>query len=558
MDSLSRMVRRLADPRSFERGQAYLSAGAVRSLALDAGALRAIVGGTSDYQVRLELAPDGLDWSCSCPYGETGEFCKHCVATALAWEQDDPPSAGEDRQLLEFLRSRDAVWLADELLAASRTDPLLRARLEVAAGADARGACDDRALRNQLERAIEITDFVDYRSAYSYFHDIDEVLDDVAGLTDAGFPAAAGELALYAMQLLEDSAGLVDDSDGGLRVALERTEDIHLDASAAGDPDPVELAELLFDHATASKYEMFRDVLPDYEPVLGPSGMARYRELVEQAWRDLPLKEPNDYSTRRYTVNHLMERLAECTGGADALIEVLARDLTAGHDVLRIAQRLCDDGRDDEALEWLQRGMAEFPPDGRLRSLAAACHVRADRPAEAGELLWVNFTERPELERYVALHDGTGEQFPDWRERAIAVLRKHPATTSRFGPSPYGRPPGRSALVEVLLWEGDLDGAWNAAQEGGCRDDLWMRLARERAKVRPADTIPILVAAANQSIGYKKRESYRVAAGLLSEAGALFTRCDRTADFESHLAALRATHRQKRALQEELNHAGLP
>src|SRR5881227_3433001 len=104
------MVRRLADPRSFERGQAYLSAGAVRSLAFDAGALSAIVGGTSDYQVRLELTPDGLDWSCSCPYGETGEFCKHCVATALAWEEDDEPSAAENGQLLEFLRSQDAAW----------------------------------------------------------------------------------------------------------------------------------------------------------------------------------------------------------------------------------------------------------------------------------------------------------------------------------------------------------------------------------------------------------------------------------------------------------------
>jgi uncharacterized Zn finger protein len=552
----------LADPRSFERGQAYFAASLVRSLSDDGESVTATVEGTSVYRAGLGLTPDGLDWWCSCPYGETGEFCKHCVATALAWQEargeSEESESADDKRLREFLRAQEPEWLADELLAAARTDPLLRARLDVAAGTDAVIAYDDRALRNELERAIEISDFVDYRSAYSYFQDVDDTLDSVSELIDAGFPDAAAELALYAMELLEGSGGRVDDSDGGLRAALDAAQEIHVAASAAGDPDPLELAEVLFGRAVASDYEMFRDVLPVYEPMLGPNGMARYRELVEAAWRDLPPKKPNDYSSHRYTVTYLMERLADSTGGTDVLIEVLSRDLTSGYDVLRIAQRLCADGRDDEALDWLSRGMADFAPDERLRSLAADCHVRAGRLAEAGALLWVNFTSHPSLESYIALHDATGAQFQVWRERAIAVLRKHPATTARFAASPYGQPSGRSTLVEVLLWEEDVDAAWQAAQDGGCRDDLWLRLARLRAEARPADAIPILVSAANQSIGHKNRNSYQVAAGLLTEARTLFARCDRTADFESHLTALRTTHRQKRALREELDRAGLP
>jgi uncharacterized Zn finger protein len=541
-----RTVRRMADARSFERGQAYFAAGLVRRLTVDGASVTATVEGTSIYRIRLETTVDGLDGQCSCPYGQEGVFCKHCVATALAWleaggevmEQRREPVT--DERLREFLRAQDPGWLADELLAAARVDPLLRARLDVAAGTNAQVAYDDRMLRDRLELAIEIGDFVDYRSAYSYFHDVGEALDSVAELVDAGFPDAAANLAEYALELLEGAAGLIDNSDGGLRVALEQAEEIHLAACAAGDPDPEELAEVLFDRALASDYEVFRSVLPDYEPMLGPSGMSRYRELVEEAWRQLPPKKPNDYSSRRYTVTYLMERLADCTGGTDALIKVLSRDLTSGYDVLRIAQQLCADGRDDEALSWLARGMADFPPDGRLRSLAAECHVRAGRLAEAGELLWANFTDRPSLESFIALHDATGEQFPTWRERAIAVLRKHPAATARFTASPYGQPPGHSTLVEVLLWEDDLDAAWQAAKDGGCRDDLWLRLARAGAETRPADAIPILVSAANQSIGYKQRRSYQVAAGLLTEARTLFARCERTADFESHLAALRS------------------
>jgi hypothetical protein len=61
--------------------------------------------------------------------------------------------------------------------------------------------------------------------------------------------ATALKLAEYALDLLEASAQLVDDSDGGLRAALDRAEEVHLAACEAGEPDPVALAELLVQSA---------------------------------------------------------------------------------------------------------------------------------------------------------------------------------------------------------------------------------------------------------------------------------------------------------------------
>jgi hypothetical protein len=463
-----------------------------------------------------------------------------------------------DEQLREFLQGRDPVWLAEQLVTAARADPLLRARLDLAAGADPGDAYDDRALRTRLKRAIEVADFVEYGGAYSYFHHVGEALDSVAELVAGGFPAVAVGLAEYASDLLEASAELVDDSDGGLREALDRVEEIHLAACSAARPDPVALAESLVNRALASDHEVLLDVLPAYEPVLGSAGTARYRELVEQAWQGLQVGERRGHGTRRFVVTYLMERVAEHSGGTDALVEVLARDVAGAYDVLRIAERLCADGRDQEALEWLGRGMTEFPPDPRLRTLAADCHVRAGRRAAAGELLWANFIGSPSLPNYIALHNATAEQFPAWRERALTVLRDQPARSDRFTPLPFIRAPGRSTLVEVLLWESDLDAAWAAAMTGGCRDELWLRLARLRATIHPADAIPILLAAADQAIGHKKRDSYRFAAGLLGEASALSTRDDDQEAFRSHLAGLRVAHRSKRALREELDRAGLP
>jgi hypothetical protein len=78
------------------------------------------------------------------------------------------------------------------------------------------------------------------------------------------------------------------------------------------------------------------------------------------------------------------------------------------------------------------------------------------------------------------------------------------------------------------------------------------------ATTHPADAVPVLLAAANQTIGHKNRSSYQVAAKLLVEAGTLFARLDQQNDFRSHLAALRQTHRAKRALRDELDRARLP
>jgi tetratricopeptide (TPR) repeat protein len=444
--------------------------------------------------------------------------------------------------------AQDVAWLTDELLRAAADDPLVRARLEIAAGADVRSAYDDRAMRENLEQAISIRDFVDYHEAHSYFRHVDGALDGVAELIGKGFANVAVELAEYALELLEEAAERVDDSAGGLGEALRRAEEIHLAACSAGGPDPVRLAERLAGRALTGDFEVFLTAMPDYEPVLGPAGMARYQELIEEAW---DVEEPG------FAAKHLMERLAECQGGTKALIEVLSRDVSSAYNVSRIAERLVQDSRDEEALDWLRRGLNEFPGDARLRVLAASCHSRAGRPVEACELLWENFAARPVLENFAALSSAAGDEFSLWRTRALGLLRAEPSCTGWFTGRPY-EPARHSTLVQVFLWEGDTEAAWSAATTGGCRDELWLQVGRERARSHPAEAIPILLAAAEQAIGGKSRGHYQRAAQYLVEARELFKRCGQTADFKAHLNGLRAAHKSKRALREELDRAGLP
>ncbi len=73
----------LAGERYFERGEGYHRGGHVYSLVEYDGVIVAKVAGTDEYRVRL-WAEDGLAYTCDCPLGVDGAFCKHCVAAGLA------------------------------------------------------------------------------------------------------------------------------------------------------------------------------------------------------------------------------------------------------------------------------------------------------------------------------------------------------------------------------------------------------------------------------------------------------------------------------------------
>ncbi len=82
-------LRSLAGDRWFARGRSYKEENRVTNLSLAGDSLSARVVGTQPYRVRLTCNRSRLDYSCSCPVGEDGNFCKHCVAVGLSWLDQD-------------------------------------------------------------------------------------------------------------------------------------------------------------------------------------------------------------------------------------------------------------------------------------------------------------------------------------------------------------------------------------------------------------------------------------------------------------------------------------
>src|SRR5688572_21109817 len=88
-------LKRLATSRSFARGEAYFKDGRVHGLEAHEGAYTAIVSGQDDYSVTLSSTERGINYSCDCPIGLEGEFCKNLVAVGLASLNPAPESKGK-------------------------------------------------------------------------------------------------------------------------------------------------------------------------------------------------------------------------------------------------------------------------------------------------------------------------------------------------------------------------------------------------------------------------------------------------------------------------------
>ena len=150
------LLLRLAGPRAFVRGEAYLSEGRVRSLHEDGNVLAGVVEGSEPYRVEVHRGGRGrseLIAACTCPHGADGRFCKHAVAVALAGLEERESREDEDGMRGWLERQRHGL-LVDLLAEAAAEDPKLAARLVARREQDAAGPPPPREATERGRRSV--------------------------------------------------------------------------------------------------------------------------------------------------------------------------------------------------------------------------------------------------------------------------------------------------------------------------------------------------------------------------------------------------------------------
>lgn len=546
-------LRALAGPRSYERGTKYLDA--ITAIDEVPGGVVATVHGTGRYTVRLHNRRGRLSGDCSCPHGQEGAFCKHCVAVGLslltdADEHADDPDAPTQTQrhrasleLRTFLASLDKAELVDLIHDRAQEDPMLNRQLALRAAAG-QGAPDVSLLRRQVD-SLRARGFVDYNGSFDYASKANDVLDALAELLPR-HAAAVGPLIRRALERITKALEQVDDSSGLVGDAAGRAGELYAAACDAAPPDPVKLARWLID------FQLDGPGWPDldvsmFRGALAQRGMAAYRSYLGQLRDALP-GDGDRFEHRRFTITHLREELAQADRDVDGLVAIYAEDLSVPYQYVQIGGALRKAGRRGEAIDWVERGIRDANrADGRLDDLLAELYQETGRHTDALAVRKRSFAARPELSTYSVLRTAAQnvDAWPATREWAIEVLRTG-ATRGGYFADP---------LVAVLLDEDDVDSAWAAAGDFGCSPSVRLRLADRRARTHPADAIPAYIAAVDAALDRKNASAYRDAIKLLATLKTLHERAGRR--FSDYLDPLKEIHRRKTRFLTELNRARL-
>lgn len=139
-------IQKLAGVRTLARAS-MIAASDIEDLTEVDGRLSAVVRGTMPYRVAIWV--EGAKkprFSCSCPQGEGGEFCKHAAAVALTlhgggraavWTGAERQDVGrvEDDPVFEFLLGLDHAELACLVHDAAQREPRTAQRIEAKAAA---------------------------------------------------------------------------------------------------------------------------------------------------------------------------------------------------------------------------------------------------------------------------------------------------------------------------------------------------------------------------------------------------------------------------------------
>lgn len=180
-------------PHILERGYDYYETGAVERITPTTRGFQAVVEGTEDYEVEIEIENGQIrDMWCSCPYAEDGNYCKHMAATLYEIEErecgekdfEDPSlqqagGCGAEQELSELIRNIPEKELRALLLELAAEDESLKNRI-VIRYAENINERQMLVLKKEIDSiAYQYSDrsgFVDWNNAYGYVEAMEDFL----------------------------------------------------------------------------------------------------------------------------------------------------------------------------------------------------------------------------------------------------------------------------------------------------------------------------------------------------------------------------------------------
>jgi uncharacterized Zn finger protein len=230
MDITKEAVRDICTDAVFERGERYRAEGRTRESHRVDTTVTAVVIGSRQYDVRVDLATDEFAPWCNCPYDGPGT-CKHVVAVLLRCVDDPPPDEGD--RLDAALDGADADELRAFLREELAIDADLRDQFLARVGELTTRPVEE--LRTTIDRRFEETD-PEYHVVFEPI-DFTQWFDLANEYREQGQYASAATVYRALVESLDDNMERVDGAYDHFSSAFSRALDGYVDCVATAERD---------------------------------------------------------------------------------------------------------------------------------------------------------------------------------------------------------------------------------------------------------------------------------------------------------------------------------
>ena len=454
-------LRQLCSEPSFSKGERYFEEGRVHINEATPSRIKAVVSGTEDYHVEIELGEE-FSGECDCPY-DWGGLCKHIVATFLAIIRNDEEmgtlvekSNREWEEVKFLIKLADPEALRSFLLSEMERRPDLLGRFKAIFDKDGgESSFDDyKANVESLYDVVEEHGFVPYGERIDF-----SSISELAQLyIQKGDFLESAKIYQALSETISDKMDEVDDSDGNFGGEFSDSFEGFLDCIVKAELNAEgrrPYIKYLFDRYMHADPNYFRY---EYEEAL--KKLCR-EELDWRYWKELlephmpgELPSDRDWSHHSEAMRlismkldlHLkLEEMDEFYG----LIEKYYR--TSDDLCLRYARQLLADGAKAKAREVAEEGVAIFKDHltKELRDFLSGIYKDSD-PKKYRDTLQSLFLQSGDWQYYGPLKKSSKPE--EWQER-LGKLLAHFAenrSTDWFG---------SSKLIDIYLKEKMYDQA---------------------------------------------------------------------------------------------------
>lgn len=510
----------------FKKGEQLLAKNKVAVKSRADQLIIAKVSGQFVYQVKLVIDNAIISKAqCNCPAFSYQSICKHCVATALAFnlKVDQLLEVQDDEQKIRaFLLNKTPEQLVEQLMAFVLDDPTKYKRLlfQVESTTKTYSKGD---LKKLVTKALPMKSIWQYDEVYAYFQQAEELLnvffEHASQLPTQDYFA----LLTVAFARFDKALERVDDSAGYRFSVVEQLSEQLIATFIQLSWNDNKKARWVIENIL-EPFDAHTDSTADY--LTTDSLKAEFLKCCQEEVEQFAL--PTDFSNRErsWQLHRLIQPLLEAAvtnNDVHQQAKLLAKQASDISDLLKISQLYLEHDDEFNAEDWLIRAQ-RLPASAHEIKQTHHQQIRVDvalgKKEQAWGVAWQCFIESPGFQSYLQLEQHillTGAFNPEYLVKVEAVLLNKSVTQVNTLHQYHS-----DAALEFYLHQQQLEKAANWANGHDVDAYLLAKLALCVIDKEPKQAIVFCQRSVSHIVKASNNQGYAEAMSYLSKFTALW------------------------------------